>query len=223
MKKELLQSGVKSKRGLFISFEGLEACGKTTQIQRLETHLKALGQSVLLTREPGGTAIGESIRKILLSKDTFLNMCPETELLLFTASRAQLVRELIGPELERGTCVLCDRFLDSTTVYQGVARRLAFQDVNCVNQFAVGGLLPDLTIILDLLPTESLKRLNERKHEPLDRIEQEALEFHERLREGYLRLPETHSERFLIVDGNQSADAIECFIWKEMEERFGPF
>ena len=139
-------------RGLFISFEGSEGCGKSTQIQRLAAHLGGLGKNVLLTREPGGTEIGEHLRELLQFSKAGHAMCAETELLLFTASRAQLVREKIAPALAAGTIVLADRFLDSTTVYQGVARRLDPAQVAAINRFAVGDCLPDLTFILDLEP-----------------------------------------------------------------------
>ena len=146
-------------RGLFISFEGSEGCGKSTQIQRLAARLTRLEKTLLLTREPGGTEIGEHLRELLQHSPAGHAMCAETELLLFTASRAQLVREKILPALAGGTIVVADRFLDSTTVYQGVARRLDPGQVRAINRFAVGDCLPDLTFILDLDPALARARL----------------------------------------------------------------
>src|SRR5579862_3248972 len=149
-------------KGLFITFEGSEGCGKSTQIQRLFQRLESMGLSVILTREPGGTPIGEEIRHLLQFSDVGHAMKPEAELLLFTASRAQLVREVIQPALETGKTVIADRFLDSTTVYQGVARRIPPETVAAVNRFAVGDCMPDMTFVLDLDPDEAKKRLMRR-------------------------------------------------------------
>src|SRR5947207_10802562 len=137
-------------RGLFITFEGSEGCGKSTQVQRLAARLKHAGVAVLVTREPGGTAIGEKIRDLLQFAPESFAMTPETEVLLFEASRSQLVREMIQPALEKGTIVISDRFFDSTTVYQGVARKLSPEIIATLNAFAVGAARPDLTFILDV-------------------------------------------------------------------------
>src|SRR5881628_3332318 len=134
----------------FITFEGSEGCGKSTQVQLLATHLKILGVPFLVTREPGGTAIGESIRELLQFAPQSAGMTPETELLLFEASRSQLVREVIKPALERGECVIADRFFDYTTVYQGAARKLNRKMVERLNAFAVGDCVPDITFVLDV-------------------------------------------------------------------------
>src|SRR5213594_2115259 len=134
----------------FITFEGSEGCGKSTQVQRLAGHLDRLGIAYLLTREPGGTPIGETIRELLQFSQHNSGMRPETELLLFEASRSQLVREAIKPALERGMCVIADRFFDSTTVYQGAARNLAREMLDRLNAFAVGDCLPDITFVLDV-------------------------------------------------------------------------
>src|SRR6185503_5250036 len=139
--------------GKLISFEGSEGSGKSTQIARLAAHFQKTDRDVLTTREPGGTEIGEQIRNIIVHNSKGDEMCAETELLLFTAARAQLVREVIAPALTRGAVVLSDRFLDSTTVYQGIARKLASDPVNLINQFAVGNVMPNLTVIIDV-PTE---------------------------------------------------------------------
>src|SRR5713226_6142912 len=137
-------------RGTFITFEGSEGCGKSTQVQRLAEHLKRSGIPHLVTREPGGTPIGESIRELLQFAPHGSEMKPETELLLFEASRSQLVRQVIKPALEQGTCVISDRFFDSTTVYQGAARKLDGQVVVQLNAFAAGDCVPDLTFVLDI-------------------------------------------------------------------------
>ena len=136
--------------GLFITFEGTEGCGKSTQINALAARLQDQGQQVLQTREPGGTPLGEAVRNLLQHDEAGADMSPEAELLLFTASRAQLTRERILPAIAKGEIVLCDRFMDSTTVYQGVARQINTQAVATINRFAVGEARPDLTILIDL-------------------------------------------------------------------------
>ena len=205
--------------GLFITFEGGEACGKSTQIQRLADHLEREGHTVCQSREPGGTPLGEAIRDLLQHNKAGHGMCPESELLLFAAARAQIVRERILPALERGEVVLCDRFLDSTTVYQGVARAIDPIEVAAINQFATGGLLPDLTLLIDLDPAAGLQRAREGRDAPLDRMEQEALAFHEDVRRGYLEIAQVDKERFRIFDGTRDIDSIENEIWDTIEPR----
>ena len=163
--------------GLFISFEGREGCGKSTQIRALAERLRNAGQTVQQLREPGGTDLGEAIRSLLQHDAAGEGMCAESELLLFAASRAQLTRQTIQPALADGAIVLCDRFMDSTTVYQGVARALAPGDVAAINQFAVGATTPDLTVLIDLAPEVGLERVETRSQGQLDRIEREAIEF----------------------------------------------
>jgi dTMP kinase len=208
-------------RGFFITFEGSEGCGKSTQIQRLAARLGKLGQPVVLTREPGGTPIGEQIKHLLqFSKDGHA-MKPQTELLLFTASRAQLVRELIEPALAAGSIVIADRFLDSTTVYQGVARNIEEPTVRFINDFAVGTCKPDITFVLDLDPAVARQRLL-RRPRPLgefDRMEQEPMAFYERVRAGYLKLAKSEEARIHVVDASQSVDAIEQAIWQQLEKK----
>ena len=149
--------------GILISFEGSEGCGKSTQIRRLADRLEEVDhRDVVVTREPGGTVIGEDIRHLLMHADSSKNIFPETELLLFAASRAQLVREIIYPAVQDGKIVLCDRFLDSTTVYQGVARQIADDPVTQINAFAVGDVVPDLTVILDVPAEVGLERIKHR-------------------------------------------------------------
>ena len=155
--------------GLFITFEGGEGCGKSTQIAALKARLEDMGKTVVQTREPGGTALGESVRNLLQYDDAGQGMSPEAELLLFAASRAQHVRELIVPAIAEGQIVLCDRFLDSTTVYQGVARAIDSKKVDTINQFAIGDTKPDLTILIDLPPEIGLARVHARSDGQLDR------------------------------------------------------
>jgi len=208
-----------AKRGLFITFEGSEGCGKSTQIRRIAQKLRDLGREVITLREPGGTPIGEKIRNLLQYDETASAMTPEAELLLFAASRAQLVREVIHPALERGDIVLCDRFLDSTTIYQGVARALPPRDVSANNAFAVGGTLPDLTLLLDLDAAEGRRRASLRKG-PADRMEQEGGEFYEAVRRGYLELADAHPERFRVIDASPSEQAVEAAIEAAIMNRF---
>ncbi len=205
--------------GKLISFEGSEGSGKSTQIARLAEHLQKLGREVIATREPGGTEIGEQVRNILIHNHRGDEMCPETELLLFTAARAQLVREVIAPALLRGAVVLSDRYLDSSTVYQGVARNLAPDPVNQINRFAVGNVMPHLTIVLDV-PTEvSLQRIRQRASDLPDRMERENIEFYNKVREGYLLLARQWPERVVVMDGTQSANALEEQIWGAVQLR----
>lgn len=206
--------------GHFITFEGPEGCGKSTQIKYIEECLQKKGLDVLLLREPGGTAIGESIRHLLQHDKDADNMCPETELLLFAASRAQLVREIINPALQAGKIVLCDRFLDSTTVYQGIARNISTATVSAINAFAVGSTLPDTTILIDLEPEESQRRIQSRAPGEQDRIERESLTFHTAVRDGYLSLSKTEPKRFFVINGHQSIETIGKAIWNHLSERF---
>lgn len=211
-------------RGFFITFEGSEACGKTTQIRRLADRLQQLSRSVLLTREPGGTAVGEEIRQLLQFSPAGYGMTPEAELLLFTASRAQLVREIIEPALQSGTIVIADRFWDSTTVYQGVARRLDPAAVEFVNQFAVGACRPDFTFVLDLDPLLARTRMTQRPVRPgaaPDRMEQQPMEFYAAVRAGYLSLAAKNPERILVIDAAQSIEQIEQEIWQQVAQRLG--
>jgi dTMP kinase len=207
--------------GKLISFEGSEGSGKSTQIASLAGHLQKIGREVVATREPGGTEIGEQIRNIIVHNSRGDEMCPETELLLFTAARAQVVREVIVPALGRGAVVLSDRFLDSSTVYQGIARNLAPGPVDQINRFAVGHVLPDLTLVIDV-PTEvSLQRIRQRASDLPDRMERQNISFYRKVREGYLLLAEQWPARVVVVDGTQTPEAIEKKIWAEVEKRLG--
>jgi len=205
--------------GLFITFEGTEGCGKSTQINALAARLQVQGQQVLQTREPGGTSLGEAVRNLLQHDEAGAGMSPEAELLLFTASRAQLTRERILPAIAKGEIVLCDRFMDSTTVYQGVARQIDIQAVAAINRFAVGEARPDLTILIDLPPEVGMARVHARSDGQLDRIEQEAIEFFQAVRAGYLKLAESEPERFLVLDGSASVEVLEQQIWAAVQPR----
>jgi len=207
--------------GKLISFEGSEGSGKSTQISRLAAHLQKTDREVISTREPGGTEIGEQIRNIIVHNSKGDEMCGETELLLFTAARAQLVREVIAPALLRGAIVLSDRFLDSSTVYQGIGRNLAADPVNQINRFAVGNVMPDLTIVIDVPEEISLARLKQRATDLPDRMERENIGFYKKVREGYLVLAKGMPERFIVVDGTKTVDAIEKRIWSEVQGRIG--
>jgi len=201
---------------MFITFEGLDFCGKSTQVSRVVERLKHEGRSVLLVREPGGTAIGEKIRSILLDRKS-IGMTEVSELMLFSASRAQLVAEVIRPALEWGTVVVCDRFYDSTTAYQGWGRGIDLDAVQAINRTATYGLIPDMTIFLDVHLGEIERRMRSSKAAK-DRMESNERSFHERVREGYMKLARNES-RFIVVDGEKPVDIIHEEIWNHMAKR----
>lgn len=205
-------------RSPFITFEGSEGCGKSTQVQRLAARLEHSGVPYLVTREPGGTPIGETIRELLQFALHNSAMTAETELLLFEASRSQLVRETIKPALERGLCVIADRFFDSTTVYQGAARKLDREMVERLNAFVVGDCVPDITFILDVDAATAAPRMQ--KPRKADRMEQQPAEFYERVREAYRELAKRESKRIVLIDGSRNADQIENEIWEMLLSRF---
>jgi len=189
--------------GKLFTFEGSEGSGKSTQIELLADELEGMGNEVIVTREPGGTEIGEEIRHLLIHNAAGSNMAPEAELLLFAAARAQLVRQVIIPGLQEGKIILCDRFLDSTTVYQGAARSISSDPVSFINQFAAAGITPDLTFILDVPAEVSIARVKRRVTDLPDRMEQENVDFYKKVREGYLLLARSLPERFHVVDGTK--------------------
>jgi dTMP kinase len=202
----------------FITFEGTEGCGKSTQVQRLAARLKSLGIPFLLTREPGGTSIGESIRELLQFAPQGKGMFAETELLLFEASRSQLVREVVMPALDAGTCVISDRFFDSTSVYQGAARKLPSSVVDQLNAFAVGECVPDLSVVLDVDAKTAQTRMQKPRRP--DRMEQQPAEFYERVRQAYRELAKRDPDRVVLIDGTKSADQIDKEIWELITSRF---
>jgi dTMP kinase len=189
-------------------------------MKRMAKRFEDAGYEVVVTREPGGTDLGEKIRHLLKHDEAGANMFSEAELLLFAASRAQLVRELIIPSLKEGKIVLCDRFLDSTTVYQGVARELAEEPVQKINEFAVGDILPDLTVVLDVPAEIGFDRIKKRKESMPDRMEQESIAFYKAVREGYLLLAQSFPERFFVINGDDDADVIEIDLWDALSRRF---
>lgn len=189
--------------GKLFTFEGSEGSGKSTQIELLADELEGMGNEVIVTREPGGTEIGEEIRHLLIHNAAGSNMAPEAELLLFAAARAQLVRQVVIPGLQEGKIILCDRFLDSTTVYQGAARSISSDPVSYINQFAAAGITPDLTFILDVPAEVSIARVKRRVTDLPDRMEQENVDFYKKVREGYLLLARSLPERFHVVDGTR--------------------
>ena len=195
-----------STTGFFITFEGSEGCGKSTQIQCLAEHLRTSGHEPLLLREPGGTPAGELIRHLLQHAPEGEALTPEAELLLFAASRAQLVREVIQPALDAGRIVICDRFMDSTTVYQGVARRIDPAQTDLINAFAMGSVRPHITFVLDVDRATARQRMSASRAK-LDRIERESEAFFEAVRQGYRTLAQNHPDRIVLVDAAQSIQA----------------
>ena len=193
-------------KGLFITFEGIDGCGKSTQCERLKEYLKANGRDFIFVREPGGTEIGERIREILLDKKNS-KMTPRTELLLFEAARAQITEEVIRPALEEGKIVLCDRFFDSSSAYQGCARGMGMDFVAGLNMAATGGLKPDITFFFDISAEEALARRGKRG-EASDRIELAGLKFQEDVRKGYLELAKDSDGRIVTVDAMLGIDEI---------------
>lgn len=197
-------------RGLFITFEGPEGAGKSTQLAHLAQRLGAAGLPLTVTREPGGTAFGTRVREVLL--DPALDMHALPEFLLYSASRAQLVQDVIRPALERGEVVVCDRYFDSSLAYQGAGRGLPLGLLQQITQEVTGGLVPDLTLLLDLDPELGLQRAAQRGHP--DRLERADLAFHQRIRQGFLDLAVREPERFVVLDATQSAEKLAELVWE---------
>lgn len=193
------------KRGLFITFEGTDGSGKTTQIGFLKDYLNKAGYDVLLTREPGGNRISEKIRSVILDPE-YTEMDSIAEFLLYSAARAQLVQEVIKPSLERGTIVVCDRYFDSSYAYQGYGRGMDMKVLESISMMATGGLLPDVTFFFDLDPEIALNRRLASSQS--DRIENEQLEFHKRVHAGYVKLAENSPDRIRRIDAARSAESI---------------
>jgi len=208
-------------RGKFITFEGSEGCGKSTQIERFVASLESRGFEVIQTREPGGTVIGEKIRHLLQYDEEATDLTSESELLLFAASRAQLVRRIIEPALAAGQWVVADRFLDSTDVYQGVGRGLDLKAVKAINRFAVGETMPDLTILLDLDVTIGHARAVAASGGKQDRMEDQPLDFFELVRQGYLDLAACEPERIAVIDASASIDEVTVAIEACFQSRLG--
>ena len=192
---------------MFITIEGGEGAGKTTLLNRLYDHLTASGTQVVKTREPGGTPLGEEIRRLILHAREY-QLFNRTELFLFLADRAQHVEKVIKPALADGKIVLCDRFNDSTIAYQGLARGHPTDKLKALCQFASGDLTPDRTFFIDIDPPEGLRRVAENRGDTFDRIEQETINFHMKVREAFLTLAERDPNRFVVLNGNQTPDEV---------------
>ena len=205
-------------QGIFITMEGPDGSGKTTQIELLKKYLESKGYDIVIAREPGGTVIGEAIRSIILNTE-YQEMSHMTELLLYASARAQLVNQVIRPALLEGKAVICDRFVESSAVYQGIGRGLGVDTVYEVNNFALGDVAPKLTIFMDLDADEGIKRKENQAE--LDRMEMEDLSFHKRVVEGYRQLASLYPERIFPVDATLSIEEIHHIIVQEVERRFG--
>ena len=201
-------------KGLFIVMEGPDGSGKTTQINLLEQYLKEAGYECLITREPGGTVIGEEVRELILNPE-YKEMSPVTEMLLYAASRAQLVHEVIGPALEAGKIVISDRFVDSSIVYQGIARNLGISTVGAVNAPGIGIYRPDGIFFIDLSEAEGIRRKKNQKK--LDRMEQESIDFHHLVSEGYRKVLAERPE-VIKIDGGKDIDVIQKKIRNHVDE-----
>ena len=209
-------------RGKFITFEGGEGGGKSTQAARLAGKLKSLGLSVVVSREPGGSAGAEAIRHVLLS-GAAKPLGPHAEAILFAAARADHLRQTIQPALERGQWVISDRFADSTRIYQGVLGNVDARLIARLEKLTVGDLTPDLTIILDVAPETGLTRVTERRgNAAVDRFEAEAFEFHKKLREAYLELAEREGGRCVVINAGADAATVAEFVWSVVNTRLQP-
>jgi dTMP kinase len=206
----------------FITFEGVEGCGKSTQIKLIADALRIEGRDVLATEEPGGSDIGKELRRLLLNRSQ-IKISSEAELLLFMADRAQHVREMILPALDENRIVLCDRFSDATIAYQGFGRGMDLKEIENLNRFACADLKPDLTFLFDISVEEGIARAMKRmanaelsKRE--DRFESEEINFHERVRKGYLKLAQNEAARFRIVDGSKGIEEVHAAVWAEINK-----
>jgi dTMP kinase len=210
---------------MFVTFEGIEGCGKSTQCRLLAAWLEELGHKVLRTREPGGSALGRTLRSILLNVEN-RDLTPESELFLYLADRAQHVGRIIRPHLEQGWTVLCDRYADSTVVYQGYGRGLDPDLLHSFNDVAVAGLWPDLTLLIDLPVEDGLRRAmdrnaRERQCASEGRFEAESLSFHGRIRNGYLRWAALHPDRFRIIDGLGTPEEVQARVRAQVSPVLG--
>ncbi|HOK54490.1 MAG TPA: dTMP kinase [Armatimonadota bacterium] len=202
-----------SRRGFFITLEGPEGSGKSTQVRLLADTLRNRGYDVLLTAEPGGDAVAQEIRAIVLHGKA--EIVPEAELLLYLAARAQHVRHIINPALDEGKIVISDRYADSSFAYQGYGRGIDIESLRCLNDFATSGLKPDLTILLDVPVELGLKRQQDR-----NRFEAESVEFHQRVRNGFLKLAKQEPDRWVTIDASKEIEEVESLVIKVLEARF---
>ncbi len=201
---------------MFISFEGLDFCGKTTQSKLLVERLQSHGKEILYLREPGGTLISEKIRDILLDL-RHLEMTPKAELFLFSAARTQLVTQTIRPALAQGKYVVCDRFFDSTTAYQGFGRNIGLKDVQAINSIAVEGTIPDVTLFISVPLEELLRRQAIKKG--IDRMESSGVQFYEQVLKGFQTIAEAEPQRFVIIDGTAPIEKVHDTIWNIIQQR----
>ncbi|MBI2955069.1 MAG: dTMP kinase [Chloroflexi bacterium] len=202
---------------MFITFEGPEGSGKTTQTQRLNRYLGERGADVVLVREPGGTALGDRLRNLLMF-GAEIRITSRAEVLLFTAARAHLIDQVIRPHLGKGGVVICDRYADSTVAYQGWGRGLDVGEIAVINRFATGGLLPDLTFLLDVSPEIGLAR-NQKERRAADRFELEEVDFHRRVREGYLQMARSEPGRWVVVDATLPVEQVWEIVRNTVEPR----
>ncbi len=202
-------------KGLFITFEGIEGCGKSTQAKLLEQYFTSIGKEVFLTREPGGPKISEKIRNILLEPEN-KEMLPETEVLLYMASRSQHTGEWIIPLLNEGKVVISDRYYDSTIAYQGAARKLNRNIIDIIIEFATFGFKPDITFLIDLPADTGLSRISKKD---ADRLERESMEFHQKVRNGFLEIAEYEKERYIVIDGKKNIEEIKNEVIKYVEDK----
>jgi dTMP kinase len=208
------------KQGWFITTEGGEGAGKTSVIAGLKGHLEQAGLEVVVTREPGGIDIAEQIRGVILDRSN-TTMDARTEALLYAAARRQHLVERVAPALERGAVVLCDRFIDSSLAYQGYARGLGIEEVYAINQFAIGNLWPDLTLLFDLDPEVGMARIRRNESREINRLDLELMEFHHKVRDGYRILAERFSDRISVIDASQSLEHVIADVKKEIERKLG--
>ncbi|SES40568.1 dTMP kinase [Salipaludibacillus aurantiacus] len=201
--------------GIFITFEGGEGAGKTTVLQKIKQKLEEEGRQVIATREPGGSIIAEKIRQIILDP-AHTEMDRRTEALLYAAARRQHLAETVIPYLNKGGIVLCDRFVDSSLVYQGVARGIGVEEVLNLNLFATEGMLPDLTLYFDIEPEKGLARIAEHKGREYNRLDRESLVFHYQVREAYLELQKKAPERIHTIDASDSLEEVTRRAWQEI-------
>lgn len=202
---------------MFITFEGPEGAGKTTILARVATRLKELGE-VLVTREPGGIKIAEKIRAIILDPE-HIEMDERTEALLYAAARSQHYFERVAPALQQHKIVLCDRFIDSSLAYQGYARGLGIKDVLKINQFAIGNIMPDITILFDIEPAVGLARIAANDTREINRLDKESLAFHEKVRAGYKEVAKMYPERTIIIDADDKIEVVEEKVWQALLAR----
>lgn len=202
--------------GLFITFEGIDFSGKSLQVKKLADRLRRLGRKVDIFREPGGTVISEKIRRILLDK-SHGEMHPFTELLLYSAARAQLVQEKILPFLADGKIVICDRFADSSTAYQGYGRDIPAETIRKAHSIAIGNLKPNITFLLDIEPNLAFRRKTGKRQ--LDRLESEELDFYRRVQKGYLEIASREKNRFVVIDATRPPEEIQQIIWTETKKK----